>query len=88
MCDAADRSSLVGSSVRIYHRNGRASGTRAGSKNTSTPVAYSYVLSAALDAGSSVNALLVFFLSITVFRWWTLPKWLGSGGDAEHCPAQ
>ncbi|WFD43298.1 hypothetical protein MPSI1_001959 [Malassezia psittaci] len=45
---------------------------------------FNYVLSAALDAGSSINALTVFLLSITVFRWWGLPH-MFAGKDAEHC---
>ncbi|WFD02369.1 hypothetical protein MOBT1_001051 [Malassezia obtusa] len=47
---------------------------------------YNYVLSAALDAGASINALLVFVLSITLFRWWGLPHFF-AGTDAEHCQA-
>ncbi|WFC99208.1 hypothetical protein MYAM1_001952 [Malassezia yamatoensis] len=45
---------------------------------------FNYVLSAALDAGSSINALTVFLMSITVFRWWGLPH-MFAGQDAEHC---
>lgn len=61
------------------------SDTPSGSANSSTCDAYtSYVLSAALDAGASINALSVFVLSITFFRWWGLPHFF-AGTDAEHC---
>ena len=47
---------------------------------------YNYVLSAALDAGSSVNALTVFLLSITLFRWYGTPHFFQSSDtDVEHC---
>lgn len=47
---------------------------------------YNYVLSAALDAGSSVNALVVFFLSISLFRWIGTPHLFASNDtDVEHC---
>lgn len=47
---------------------------------------YNYVLSAALDAGASVNALTVFFLSITLFRWYGTPHLFQSNDtDVEHC---
>ena len=45
---------------------------------------FNYVLSAALDAGSSINALTVFLMSITLFRWWGMPH-MFAGKDAEHC---
>jgi len=46
---------------------------------------FNYVLSAALDSGSSVNALTVFVFSITIFRWWGSPSLIPAGTDAEHC---
>ena len=47
---------------------------------------YNYVLSAALDAGSSVNALTVFLLSIPLFRWYGTPHFFQSSDtDVEHC---
>ncbi|WFD06451.1 hypothetical protein MVES1_001796 [Malassezia vespertilionis] len=46
---------------------------------------FNYVLSAALDAGASVNALCAFLLSITVFRWLNLPHVFFGGADVEHC---
>ncbi|KAH9821600.1 putative oligopeptide transporter [Melampsora americana] len=41
---------------------------------------YNYVLSSALDAGTSINALTIYVLSIQGFQSWWNPK-----SDAEHC---
>lgn len=47
---------------------------------------YNYVLSAALDAGASVNALVIFLLTISVLKWAPVPHWAGNPlQDAEHC---
>ncbi|KAK0566916.1 hypothetical protein OC844_000514 [Tilletia horrida] len=49
---------------------------------------YNYVLSAALDAGSSINALIVFLLSITLLKYTPVPHWAGNPvSDSEHCKA-
>lgn len=71
--------------MRTYRKNGPVSAILSGLANSSTCKAHpSYVLSAALDAGASINALSVFVLSITLFRWWGLPHFF-AGTDAEHC---
>jgi len=47
---------------------------------------YNYVLSAALDAGASINALIVFLLSITLLKYTPIPHWAGNPVlDSEHC---
>ncbi|KAN0062580.1 hypothetical protein ACQY0O_005112 [Thecaphora frezii] len=48
---------------------------------------YNYVVSAALDAGTSVNALAIFVLSVTVMRWsGPVPNWVGNpSSDSEYC---
>ncbi|KDN39744.1 OPT-domain-containing protein [Tilletiaria anomala UBC 951] len=47
---------------------------------------FNYVLSAALDAGSSINALCCFLLSITVLKMFAMPHWAGNPvRDSEHC---
>lgn len=49
---------------------------------------YNYVLSAALDAGSSINALIVFILSVTLLKILPVPHWYGNPtADSEHCKA-
>ncbi|CAO1635180.1 unnamed protein product [Parajaminaea phylloscopi] len=49
---------------------------------------YNYVLSAALDAGTSINALVVFGLSVTVLKVVPMPHWwLNPAKDAEYCTA-
>lgn len=45
-----------------------------------------YVLASALDAGSSVNALCIFLLSISILKVFPLPHWFfNPERDAEHC---
>lgn len=45
-----------------------------------------YVLAAALDAGSSVNALCIFVLSITLLKILPMPHWwMNPAKDSEHC---
>ncbi|KAK0553947.1 hypothetical protein OC845_000936 [Tilletia horrida] len=44
---------------------------------------YNYVLSAALDAGASINALIVFLLSVTILKASNIS--IGAGKDSEHC---
>ncbi|KAE8214885.1 hypothetical protein CF327_g1737 [Tilletia walkeri] len=47
---------------------------------------YNYILSAALDAGASINALIVFLLSITLLKYTPIPHWAGNPVlDSEHC---
>lgn len=47
---------------------------------------FNYVLSAALDAGSSINALAIFFMTITVLKYAPVPHWAANPlRDAEHC---
>lgn len=47
---------------------------------------YNYVLSAALDAGASINALVVFVLSVTILKVLPMPHWwLNPAKDAEYC---
>lgn len=47
---------------------------------------YNYVLSAALDAGTSINALVVFVLSVTVLKVLPMPNWwLRPDHDSEYC---
>lgn len=47
---------------------------------------YNYPLSAALDAASSINALVVFVLSVTLLKLAPMPRWfLNPKLDAEHC---
>ena len=47
---------------------------------------YNYVLSAALDAGTSINALVVFVLSVTVLKVPPMPNWwLRPDHDSEYC---
>ncbi len=47
---------------------------------------YNYVMSAALDAGSSINALVCFILSVTVLKALPIPHWAANpAADAEHC---
>ncbi|CAD6972700.1 unnamed protein product [Tilletia controversa] len=47
---------------------------------------YNYVLSAALDAGASINALVVFLLSVTLLKYTPIPHWAGNPVlDSEHC---
>jgi len=41
---------------------------------------YNYILSSALDAGTSINALIVYALSLKGFDWWWNPSI-----DSEHC---
>ena len=42
---------------------------------------YNYTLSAALDAGTSVQAIIVYMLSLDNFVTW----WGNSAIDSEHC---
>ncbi|CEH13062.1 Sexual differentiation process protein ISP4 [Ceraceosorus bombacis] len=45
-----------------------------------------YVLSAALDAGTSINALVLFFMSVTILKVVPMPRWWGNpAADSEHC---
>ncbi|KAF8340507.1 OPT oligopeptide transporter protein-domain-containing protein [Cantharellus anzutake] len=47
---------------------------------------YRYVLSSALDAGTSVNALLVYLILALILGGWEAPHWwLNSAQDVEHC---
>ena len=47
---------------------------------------FNYVLSAALDAGSSINALVCFLLSITLLKVAPVPHWAGNPiHDSQHC---
>lgn len=47
---------------------------------------YNYVLSAALDAGASINALACFLLSISLLKIFAVPHWfLNPARDSEHC---
>ncbi|EPQ31156.1 uncharacterized protein PFL1_01344 [Pseudozyma flocculosa PF-1] len=48
---------------------------------------FNYVVSAALDAGASVNALAIFLLSVTIMRWsGPIPNWAGNpSSDSEYC---
>ena len=47
---------------------------------------FNYVLSAALDAGASVNALTIFVLTLTLLKWAPVPHWAANPlQDAEHC---
>ncbi|KAF9507706.1 hypothetical protein BS47DRAFT_1351209 [Hydnum rufescens UP504] len=47
---------------------------------------YNYVLSAALDAGTSVNALVIYIALTIVLGGWEAPHWwLNSAQDVEHC---
>jgi hypothetical protein len=42
--------------------------------------------SAALDAGSSINALVVFVLSVTLLKLLPMPHWLlNPAKDSEYC---
>lgn len=48
-----------------------------------------YVLASALDAGSSVNALCIFVLTITVLKVFPVGHWLmNPATDSEHCTAE
>ena len=47
---------------------------------------FNHVLSAALDAGASMNALAGFLLAITVLKVFPMPHWAGNPArDSEHC---
>jgi OPT family oligopeptide transporter len=47
---------------------------------------FNYVLSAALDAGASVNALTIFLLTLTLLKYAPVPHWAANPlQDAEHC---
>jgi OPT oligopeptide transporter protein len=49
---------------------------------------FNYVLSAALDAGSSINALTCFLLTVSVLKVVPMPHWAGNPvKDSEHCTA-
>lgn len=47
---------------------------------------YNYVLSAALDAGTSINALVVFVMSVTLLKIAPMPHYWGNPAtDSEYC---
>ncbi len=47
---------------------------------------FNYVLSAALDAGASVNALTIFVLTLSLLKYAPVPHWAANPlQDAEHC---
>lgn len=43
---------------------------------------YNYVLSSALDAGTSLNALFIYAFGLAA---WVGPSWWNSAQDTEHC---